>query len=386
MEKQPKNYFIITIMFSLLLSVFSSAALADSLYFYTDKQQTKGIVYKPGQICYLAWKVLNDKGSELTEAELEKNYLHFSLTIHQKTKTEEKILQIKKLESPTLEYNWEIPPVTQKNVFRVTLDAVAQSNSSARLSSELLLYVSPAKNLSLKLSDLSSCLTVLMDWNGRRGYYNQCSPAEALKYAQKACDFLRQKVDPAEYQDYLDVIEKTEQVQLASLDLYCSVKGARLQVGRWFAGFFKEWDTKQKMYHLRIELPIDQSRAYPILVKRLSKVYKTAHTHTGQSACVIENLNETGIITVKTAFSRSIVLTGYNSKNEWEKEHRVRLYLDKSQVLRVRIEEGDISLRIYLNPKGSQILEIGKSGTSFYLNKEGRRYNFSGNEVNLLDF
>ena len=236
-----------------------------------------------------------------------------------------------------------------------------------------------------RAGDFNSDLMILMEWNGRRGYYKKMSPQNALKRAQKICTKIKQNYSPDLYQDYQRVIHKIENTKLAELRLYCPVKSALLFIDRQPITKFEDWDKQKHMYYISTMLPIDPGYAYQIHVQLNEMESTQYHTHLSAGSCYIQRLYANVVVQIQTSFFSRVVIAGQKKKVPWSKKHHCQLRKDKIYLLKISVKNGP-TLQLELNTTEGMKIKIEQQYSAFCLIYHHHRFPFIAHEVSILDF
>lgn len=373
-----------------LLWVLVSASLAaqeltDSLSLRVEEQIPQGMVYEAGETCHFSWQIVDGTGQEVTGAALEQKFQQFLITLTQAVPGQELTMEMKKLPLTTAEYQWKIPQSQENGKYWLTLTAVAKTGLQDSITRRVPIYARAFYKELERPLDLDTCVHLLMDWTGKRGYYLRTSPLKAFERAKSACNWLRQNAEPSFYTDYLKTIEKIEKTDIAELTVYCPLLQAKLEIDQCVVGYFQQWNPQKKAYLLKPNLPVSRENFYTIRVSKDNRAFTTFHTHIEKSECVIEELYEIIYLTLVT--KNILSQTAIEGKN-WSRRlttHRIPLYSKKVQILQVALQDGPV-LKLIVSPRQSFTLEIKKSGNFFAAFQDNKRYEFIGNEVNLLEY
>lgn len=371
----------------LLMGITLAATAEEYAQPYSIKIQgevTQGIVQEIGEVCRLSWKILDYNEVEIPKDFLSRNYRHFVIKITEARERGEEFMKQDICPIGEPKYSWEIQEVGKTTRFSVTVTAIPITNAVRKARGEFSLYTRYSRKLPVP-KEFSACLTVLMDWNSKKGYCEHCSPLKAWEIAREACRWVRANVEAGIYNDYLVTMEKIESTELADLRIYCPVKNAQLKIGNFLIGFFRQWDAEKKMYLLHFSLPIDSNQAYRINISRGNAEYLFYHTHTAASEYVVEKLYREVSLTLITENMRSRAAVEGRPLSKLRTRHILQLYENKAQVVEVEIENGP-RLKVLLNPKRPLSLKIQKQGHLFLLHDGKQSYDFVDKKVVLLGF
>ena len=376
-------YWVIIWFFTLAAGL--TQEFAEPFRIQIRERMPQGTIHQSGETCYISWQVLDSNGTMIPPVFLESKFEHLALTITKAFRSREATVHLKHIAVAPQEYEWQLPPIEHPVKYWFNLEAVPKSGAAERARGRLAIYVRAFQKELASPIEFESCLRLLMDWNGRRGYYTHTSPVLAWQKARTACLWIRDNTDPATYNDYLNVLEKVEKSELAELAIYCPVHQATLKIDHWLVGFFQEWDPQRKSYFLKVPLPTDREQFYAIHAAKGSKRYTTLHTHTAPGECFIPELYDVVYLTLTSDPIVTQAAVEGRAMPTAHTKHVLELYAGKAQSVHIQIQGGP-HLKIIINPKGSVALELRKNQTFFTLYHDNESYEFVANEVNLLEF
>ena len=350
-----------------------------------QKKFPQGTIYDVNDKCEFSWKILDSKGEEIPLSFLYTSYKHVQITINEIIYGQETQRKQEKIPISNQVYHWETPLRYATTKYWIIFEAIPRDGEKIKkLSNRISIYVREFKKTNFVPNSFRNCLRFLMDWNGKRGYYRHLSPTKAWRMAQNCCKWIRKNMEKGYYRDYLAFIEKMERSRLEEFIVYCPVKNARLTIDGWLSGFFQQKDPERDMYFLKVLLPVSRSYSYKFKVHKGKYRYQNFHTHISKSEVVVRKLHKVVYISLVTPFLSRVAIEGKNFSKE-HKKHVLEIYTKKIQTILISSKKHP-DLKIVLYPKKAITVKIKKEKGNFVLYYNGKRYNFLGNEVKLMDF